>query len=417
MNKTIAVDFGVTTTKLAFYDVSLNKIDLLKFGSDNRLYVPSLFYLNESKKRLAGIEAENFLKKDPDGFLKVPLKFNLPERSVRAVNREKATPSELLTLLFNYLKEQASQQPSLKSHEPFNLRITIPADFGPPEEDPLLQAAVNAGFSQNNVSFIKEPIAVVKAWLNESGSPEKYFVTLDCGGGSLDWACLKRDNNERWEIISDPPPGSNKKLCSGYIEDYIFDHLKETVENEDQDYLAENAFYVRYEIQKVIENGLKSGADGIVTINNKDFALSAAKISSIVQQRYVDQVIDSLNSYINKIKEKLEIECPRILLCGGNSGFQTLKDSLEEQFGSSVTWWDGNKNAAVIGALTPFKVNKNSKTVKSSEQESDLSTESNQNDDNQESPNQNDTQFNFTLEGLSSISIQQSRKKLLDQIK
>jgi molecular chaperone DnaK (HSP70) len=90
MTSAIAIDFGTSRTKVAYWNPDWHRPDLISFHG-NVPYVSSLFYLfRDSERMLWGHEAEEMLKEDPAGVVDV-LKWSLPERYVY-VNRRKMSP-------------------------------------------------------------------------------------------------------------------------------------------------------------------------------------------------------------------------------------------------------------------------------------------------------------------------------------
>src|SRR5690348_6609419 len=107
MTRTVAIDFGTSRTKVAYWSPRSNQPELMRFALD-RPFLPSLFYLaRDSERILWGSEAEEMLARDPTGIVEV-LKRRLQERYIRA-NRRQIAPGDLLARFFAYLRERTSQ--------------------------------------------------------------------------------------------------------------------------------------------------------------------------------------------------------------------------------------------------------------------------------------------------------------------
>jgi molecular chaperone DnaK (HSP70) len=209
MHDTIAIDFGTMRTKMAYIDPNRNTVELMRIGQDDRPYILSEFFLGRDGIRLFGDDAVEHLDSDPLAFLPRPLKRELRGEWVRAGNRQKATPIELLSLMFQGLRNRTKELPHFRDIPPTGLSLTIPAQYGAKDKEILARAAINAGFSEEKIAFISEPIAAAQAWLRELGGQEEYVTVLDCGGGTLDWACLRRLTDNTFELIAEIPAGGD----------------------------------------------------------------------------------------------------------------------------------------------------------------------------------------------------------------
>ncbi len=87
MTHTVAIDFGTSRTKLAYWDPLINKPALMRLGHHEEPYIPSLFYLpSDSADVLWGENAEEMLEEDPAGIVDV-LKRRLRDTHVYANRR------------------------------------------------------------------------------------------------------------------------------------------------------------------------------------------------------------------------------------------------------------------------------------------------------------------------------------------
>ncbi|MCS7305841.1 MAG: hypothetical protein NZ602_12135 [Thermoguttaceae bacterium] len=155
MDDVVAIDFGTMRTKLAYVDLRPQRPELMHLGQEERPYIPSLFYLGEDGRRLFGEEAALELTRDPMGFLLQPLKRQLRELWVRAANRQKATPEELLGLLLAGLRQRCREIARFHRNLPNGLVLTIPCQYGPPDRKVLKSAACRAGFAEDRIEFIE----------------------------------------------------------------------------------------------------------------------------------------------------------------------------------------------------------------------------------------------------------------------
>jgi molecular chaperone DnaK (HSP70) len=82
MTNAIAIDFGTSRTKAAYWDERTGKPQLMHLGYRNELFLPSLFYLPSGNDNILwGDQAEVKIEDDPAGIVDVP-KRRLQERYI-----------------------------------------------------------------------------------------------------------------------------------------------------------------------------------------------------------------------------------------------------------------------------------------------------------------------------------------------
>lgn len=352
MNDMIAIDFGTMRTKLAYVDPQRNTAELMRLGQDERPFVPSIFFLDENGCHLFGDDAAEHLDSDPSAFLPRPLKRDLREENVRAGNRVKAKPKELLTLLFKGLRDRTSEIPCFRDAAPTGVFLTVPAQYGPPDEKILKWAAHEAGFHEDRIKLIIEPVAAAQAWLAEVGGSEDYVVVLDCGGGTLDWACLQRSEGGRFDLIPDLPPGGDNRVGGFDIDEELLKVVDDAITDVPARKELEAKFCpIRDEVRKIKEKYSRTGAGGKVCVGTVSVELSGEIIEGIIASRYITQACQNLCSYLDKVRARLKIETPTVLLVGGSARLRGFKKAVEEQGRCKAVWWERSEYATVLGAF------------------------------------------------------------------
>jgi len=356
MNDTIALDFGTMRTKVAYHDTTRNSLELMRLGRDERPYIPSLFFLGEDGRRLFGDDAVEHLDSDPLAFLPKPLKRELREQWVRAGNRVKATPTELLSILFCGLRNRTSEVACFRETAPTGIFLTVPAQYGPPDREVLAKAAHNAGFYEERIRFVDEPVAAAQAWLAELGGTEDFVVVLDCGGGTLDWACLHRSEGGRFELLPELPPGGDNRVGGFDVDEAIYalvdDAITDTsIRNE----LETRRCLIRDQVRALKERHSRTGDGGRVRVGNVPVEIPGEVIADIVASRFITQACQNLCSYLDKVRERVKIETPTVLLVGGSARLRGFKEAVTEQCRCKTVWWERSEYATVLGAMIPTK--------------------------------------------------------------
>ena len=72
MTDAVAIDFGTSRTKLAYWDDQSREPRLMHLGYYDQPFIPSLFHLaRDSEQILWGQDAEEMLTEDPAGIVQI----------------------------------------------------------------------------------------------------------------------------------------------------------------------------------------------------------------------------------------------------------------------------------------------------------------------------------------------------------
>lgn len=176
---TLAIDFGTTRTKVAWFDEQAREPRLIDLGLRSGGVLPSVFYLPmESTGRiLLGDEAQAMTGSDPAGLvselkrdLHKPGKIRLGPGRI-AIERE-----QLAALLFRYLRERCQTADAALT----SCCLTVPATFGEPQREAIRRAATLGGF--RDVTLLEEPVAAAQLWLAGVGQKiSDHALVCDAG--------------------------------------------------------------------------------------------------------------------------------------------------------------------------------------------------------------------------------------------
>lgn len=345
----VSIDFGTSRTKMAYFDPSSQRPELFRIGEEERPYIPSFFYLSESGNIHCGDEAVSLGKDDPLGLLDQPLKRSLRENVIIAGNCQKSTPNVLLQKLLSDLYIKISLHPLYSNKQPHKVVFTIPSQYSRTDENLIREAAINAGFPDDGIVFVPEPVAAAFAWFAETNINTEYIVVLDCGGGTLDWTCLRQSKPGSFQLIPELPPDGDIRIGGYDIDEEIFKHLISLLDIEDVGYCRIHKNTMIRQIQNLKEKFSKTNSDGMIQLENKKIKLTAKDIEVIVKQRFVNQVLSSISSFIDKVKMNLDIDVPDVLLVGGSSKFKLLRHELEASGLCNPIVWERSEYATVLG--------------------------------------------------------------------
>ena len=191
-NNVVAIDFGTSRTKLAYFDPKTEELELMNHGVEK--YLPSYFAVDKDEEILLGYDAQKmFASEDFDHRRIVSnIKGQISEVSINFVSfprRVQKTPQDLLTALFRHLKKEAGKLPAFET-EPQRVYLTHPTTFSDDDQEILENSAQAAGFS---VELIEEPEAAAQFVAMSGADLPTDIIILDCGAGTLHWAYMAQE--------------------------------------------------------------------------------------------------------------------------------------------------------------------------------------------------------------------------------
>ena len=346
MTDTIAIDFGTSRTKLAY--LKDGKPELMRFGHD-RVYAPSLFYLPAGDGPIRwGNDAEEMLARDPAGVV-VTLKRQLGERSVRGAGGRKETPGRLLTLMLSDLRRWAGERlPAFGGQPPSRVCLTLPSLYRPVEERALRDAAAEAGFAADAVELLPEPVAAARAWLAETGKAADEVVVFDAGGGTIDWAYLRRENNA-FRIVPECVPDGDRQVGGHDVDELLLELLEEVAGAAGDEIPARRSHFLQ-EVRHLKEQFCRDLPLHPVWVGGREITLPAKAIADAIEERFISQACDALCRYLDKVRTVAGAKgLPPVLLVGGSSALKGLAPTLEQRLGCKTAQWERSEYATVLG--------------------------------------------------------------------
>jgi len=347
MPTAIAIDFGTSRTKLAYLDEATGRPELMRLGRRDDPFIPSLFYLpRNSEQVFLGDDAEEMLAQDPAGIVEV-LKRKLHETHVRA-NRRRVTPQMLLARLFADLRARAARElPSFGGAPADVLQLTVPAMYGRAQERVLREATQQAGFTE--VVLVPEPVAAARAWLAQASAEVPGIVVFDCGGGTVDWAYLRRDGAD-FHLVPECPPGGDQ--VGGYdldrellarVEDCLDDDALAALCGHEIEYLK---------MLRIVKERYCRGLPLLpLRIGSSQITLSEADIKDAFEARFIRHAGEGLKGYLTQVRAVAGADQPPVLPVGGSARIKGLREALEQACDCETLWWERADYATVLGAV------------------------------------------------------------------
>ncbi len=334
----LAIDFGTSRIKAAYWDEAKSEAVVLPLGKGGRLYVPSLFHVSKDGKIRFGDEAEVMLHHDSSGVVE-NLKLDLDKPIKYVPNGQQVKSVELMALLFRRIIDYASRQvPSLGGNAPKTLVLTLPSrwDYG----DIYMDALESIGYTGEKM-VVREPEAAGLAWIEEK-KPQvgDMLVVLDFGGGTIDWACLRIDEKGRPGMIAELPPGGIT-AAGAHVDAGLLDELMQRASEDQRKEAQQHKAQVLEQIRQVKEsqNGgaSLSGEDGQLEIQlgAEAFVFSREVFEQVVRREVIDQALEGIGGYLRKVARTLnggsaeqQLWC---VMAGGTRLLSGLEERVKEQ--------------------------------------------------------------------------------------
>ena len=357
MNDMIAIDFGTTRTKLAYFDPITSKPQVHRLGMENA--IPSIFYVEIGDGKvnyLTGEKAANRYYLEPKyGFDKVKLRMS--ENLRVAPPRTDVSQVDLLRTLFQELRERAGREISIFSEPPKGVQLTQTEIYGISEREILKEAAKAAGFDR--IEMILEPEAAAQLWLSETVSDIYDVIVLDFGGGTLDWTYMHREGDRYKTNVLLRPGG--EKVGGENIDNQLLEYVRSRLRSRGVDLDEKDVPGVRQEVRACKEQYCDDLIISEIEIRGEFIELTGEEIQSAINSSLITPACNVIGSYIKEVKEVTRRKNLDILLVGGCSRVKGLKEQIESKFACKVFTWDRAEFAPVLGAaLLAYEKNKDS---------------------------------------------------------
>ena len=334
----LAIDFGTSRIKAAYWDAERNEAVVLPLGKGGRLYVPSLFHVSRDGKIRFGDEAEVMLHHDPQGVVE-NLKLDLDKPIKYVPNGQQVKSTDLMALVFGRIIDYASRQvPAFGGSAPKTLVLTLPSRWD--YSDIYMDALETIGYTGEKV-VIREPEAAGLAWVAEQ-KPKPYdmLVVLDFGGGTIDWACLRVDEKGQPQMIAELPPGGITAAGS-HVDAGLLDEMMALISDEQRRMVLQRRAQFLEQIRQLKEsqNGTASlsGEDGLleVQLGAEAFVYPKKLFEQVVRREVLDQAVEGIGNYLRRVARTVNGgSADRQLWCvmaGGTRLLPGLEEKVEEQ--------------------------------------------------------------------------------------
>ena len=349
----LAIDFGSTRTKVAYFNSSKNEAQLIELGEEIRTIIPSVFYIPKKGDRLVGDDALMMVDHDPEGIV-IGLKKEIHKAGMVhcGPGRPPIGRVQLASDIFSYIRRLCQKEVFLEKNINLNIcTLTVPVSFEEQQRDCIRKAAELAGFKQ--IILIEEPVAAARAWLSTAGKTlaTDHVIICDAGGGTTDFGLLRYEKG-RFESVPDVPTDGFPSGGND-IDESILDRVLEAgTIDADSARNSRGAFLVKIRQAKELF-ARHPASEKPISLNGitLQVPLKTVKDSGHL---YIEKTVEGLRRFLIKCSTVVKAHEIPIILVGGGSRLSGLKEAIEVLAPGRVFQWNQSDYATVLGAATPL---------------------------------------------------------------
>lgn len=353
--RTIGIDFGNTKTLVARMAKRSAEAETVRLGNGTD-HIPTSIYIDALGHFFFGADADDRMA-DPCGVYLTGFKMCLGNNSPFHIQMNEdgsVVPYmavDLVTQFLRYIRLRV-QESVFDNHEVTSAVITRPVKFSPIACEQLKQAALQAGFSQ--VELTTEPEAAGIAFCRQYDSDvfDKSAVIVDWGGGTLDFALVTRSGVH---VHTDADFADGDLTIGGsYFDAEIWKYAEQCLQ--EQGITGLSPIGMMHLIRRTKEKLSSSESASLYLstpggVSCPPVALTRETFIAKIKPA-VARAADMLSALLERIPAAEKPE--KILLVGGSCRIPYIQQRLEEQCGLPVVSWHLAREAVALGAALWF---------------------------------------------------------------
>jgi hypothetical protein len=345
----LAIDFGTSRTKVAYFDEASGRAQLVEIGREIRTVLPSVFYIPKEGQgeRLVGDDAQDMVDSDPEGIV-LSLKKQLHKLGKKRCGPDRPAVDriQLASDLFSHIHQRCRTE-VFHGAEIIRCQITVPVDFKAQQRESIREAAKLGGFQE--ITLIEESIAAAQYWLR-SHPDEKFgnsVIVCDVGGGTTDFAFL-RYLDGRFQA-DDQVLSAGFSLGGNDLDEDIWERTTGSDPNRGQYDNQTPGFLVKIRREReLISKTQKS--DIRFVVHGLECTIPRSTFEAVTAE-FVERVKSEAARFLEKVSCQAKTTNAPILLVGGASKLPGLRDALISLNRGEVFLWNDCDYATVLGAV------------------------------------------------------------------
>ncbi len=376
----LCVDFGTTNSVVSFYEDSKEDTTFILF--DGLSVFPTAILFNKKNDNLeitCGTLAKNASMVYPESTI-LSVKSMLGTDDELTINVDgddyRFTPEQIVGLILEEIRIKSNEyiKNELKIENEFTgIVVTVPANSTDKQKNKTKNAAILAGFNEEDIYIRLEPAAAAIGYANRATNDSKVLI-YDFGGGTFDACLLDVQMDNRKPVVSIKNTSGDNNLGGNNVDkiilDIIYDRFLSITDNKidlfDDDYtvikksdkkvalarLVSVASSVKEKLSKsqrakvniapliqepfIVNINLEITADDFKNHKRKHSLGDSPEIFEKYKDKNLFDIIDMTINEIDNCLSDCEVsknEVNEVFLVGGSSQLPLVFEKVTEYFG------------------------------------------------------------------------------------
>lgn len=349
----LGIDFGTSNSAAAHTSPTGGGVEAIALSHRSNL-MPSAVYVRSGGSTtndvLTGDVALREGRRDPSRLVLSPKRF-IDHDTMQLEGDDVPTRLAISSVIKSMVDRAKSQH---AGEEPFTVTLTHPERWSSHAVGNLVDAAKAAGIAEDKLRLISEPRAAAIHYAASSRmNPGQHVAVFDFGGGTLDIAVLRAEQNGDFRVVA--AKGDNS-LGGRTIDNLVFRWVVEQIDHEDPD-LADALRAAPASVMNALQENIREAKEMLSDTSSATITISspAGERDILITRDEFNRIIDQPVQRAAEMTEAVLREAgvgandAPIFLTGGSSRIPYVQDQLGKV--GRVTSLDDPKTVVARGAV------------------------------------------------------------------
>lgn len=334
----LGIDFGTCFSSAAFCEQGV--LTLIKDPSSLDLSMPSSVFVTPQGQIYVGRSANNQRQRDPLSY-RSELKRELGKTTPLLLAGKPRKVEELVAHVLTRVKQLADDYQTNLSKTGFSGAVlTIPATYQEHKRHLMRAAAVQAGFQQDELLLLEEPVAAAHYYGQQSQMADgEILLVYDLGGGTFDTALLRK-KGESFEFLALP---AGIERCGGVDFDRAiyndvlrrYPSVQQLILDQQNRagllarlLLADQCVALKHHLSEATDGTFSFMVPG--TLDIIDYSMERATFNQMITAT-IEETLSCCRKMIQGASIS-DTQIKRVLLVGGSCRIPLVRQMLEQEF-------------------------------------------------------------------------------------
>lgn len=343
----IGIDFGTSFCTVSWVNPNTNMPETIMFPNAVNYYkIPSVVMFPAKGTPVVGYKAyqqlENAASAADSNLVQSRTVTSIKRKMQRNGSFLGHSHQSVISQIFSHVVKEAQNAVSF-SEPPNSLVLTHPVIFDEWKKSMLKAAAVEAGFNEENITLLEEPVSAALAYIKSNPHVKvRGVLVYDFGGGTFDVAYVQIDHHGKPLMPIDP---DGDPQCGGDdIDLLIYDNWDKLAMQQHHRHLTRNsqeadlAFLSQCRKQKELlsSSSTERFSQLLPVMEGHSLERCEWRTTEVEYNRLIAPIIDTTmtktSSMLEAIRQK-KLPLDVVLLIGGSSRIPQVRNRLSEMLG------------------------------------------------------------------------------------